>query len=155
MLCKTFRDELKAKELATGLALLVDGVGWVENHATRNLDPLPDSLTQAQKDAINQVVYAHVYTAPATYNGIEVWSAATVDAVTVKRIEGIAGDINSQLKALRLAVWAQHVKSNGNAFGQADKDKADAIIATSLAMNAQIEAIRAEGIALKQSKGFV
>ena len=62
---QTFRDELKAKEVATGLSLLVPGVFWNTNHATKNMDPLPEGLTAAQITAINEVVAAHDNTKPA------------------------------------------------------------------------------------------
>lgn len=64
MLSTSFRDELKVKEQATGLSLLVPGVSWHEHDPMQDLDPLPSSLTTAQRDAINQVVAAHVYVAP-------------------------------------------------------------------------------------------
>lgn len=129
-----------------------DDAGLVQETRIADLGNHPQ-VAEVQIDAIKTALAAHDST-PITFQGAQVWDAASVDAVTVKRIAAIAGDINSQIKALRLAVWAEHVKGNGNAFGQDDKDKADTIIAASLALNTQVEAIRAEGIAFKQSKGW-
>lgn len=72
----SFRDELKAKEQATGLSLLVEGVSWNLHNPNKGLDPLPASLSQAQQDAINQVVAAHVYVAlkpVANVSGFKSW----------------------------------------------------------------------------------
>jgi hypothetical protein len=51
----TFLEELRTKEVATGLTLLEPGVSWTE----QGLDPLPPRLTAAQVAAIQQVVAAH------------------------------------------------------------------------------------------------
>lgn len=77
----SFRDELKAKEQATGLSLLVDGVSWNQHNPNKGLDPLPASLSQAQKDAIAQVVAAHVYVAPSAVPdiaGFKAWLKANM-----------------------------------------------------------------------------
>lgn len=129
-----------------------DDAGLVQESRSADTGALAQ-LTESHIAALKAVLAAHDST-PIMFQGEQVWDAASVDAVTVKRIMAVAGDINSQIKSLRLAVWAEHVKGNGNAFGQADKDKADAIIAASLALNTQVEAIRAEGVAFKQSKGW-
>jgi len=55
----SFTSELKAKEQATGLALLVPGVSWVQGSTERALDPFPEGLSQAERDAINEVYAAH------------------------------------------------------------------------------------------------
>lgn len=61
MLGPYFRDELRAKEQTTGLTLLVEGVSWNVDDPERGLDPLPESLTDAQRQAILDVAVAHVY----------------------------------------------------------------------------------------------
>jgi hypothetical protein len=50
-----FLEELKAKEVATGLILLEPGVSWT----TQGMDPLPARLTAGQVASIQQVVAAH------------------------------------------------------------------------------------------------
>lgn len=65
MLGRHFRDDLRVKELATGLTLVgVEGVGWNEDDPTRDMDPLPAGLSAAQVQAYTDVVAAHVYRAP-------------------------------------------------------------------------------------------
>lgn len=54
-----FYDEMLAKEKKTGLKLVVDNVAWNVNDPDRGLDPLPTTLTAAQRTAIEEVVAAH------------------------------------------------------------------------------------------------
>lgn len=92
-----------------------------------------------------------------TFQDMTVLTAADVDVVTAKRIRALIGGVDpiqEQLKGLRQVAWAEHVKANPGDFSQADQDKASTIIAASLTLNEQIEAIRAEGKAFKQSKGW-
>lgn len=79
MLGAHFRDELLAEEQATGLALLVSGVGWTVDDPERGLDPLPPGLSQAQNDAILRVAAAHVYRQTGLPNGSAFLRAVQTD----------------------------------------------------------------------------
>lgn len=55
-----FIDELKAKEVATGLKLVgVPGISWCTNDTKRALDPFPESATPEQRQAVEEVYAAH------------------------------------------------------------------------------------------------
>ena len=103
MLSRKFPDEFKAKEIATGLALIVTGVSWCTADPMRGLDPLPAGLSQAQIDAINEVVAAHVYSPPVTppdVAGFKVWLKVNMTFAlrnsVAKTYPNFMGDLNAQ-----------------------------------------------------------
>lgn len=127
-----------------------DDAGAVQESRTSDTGFHPQ-LTEEQIAAIKTCLAAHN---PRTeeFHGEPVFDAASVNAVTVKRIASVAGDVNAQLKALRLSVWAMYVKDNPGGFSLEERNKAASIIADSLSMHAQVEAIRLEGAAFKSEK---
>lgn len=64
MIGPSFADELRAKEQATGLKLLVEGLSWGAPASGGGLDPLPAGLIPAQIQAITEVAAAHDSTKP-------------------------------------------------------------------------------------------
>lgn len=88
-----FLEDLKAKELATGLTLFQPGVSWTP----AGLDPLPASLTAAQRTAIEEVVAVHNPAKPRTKPPREQAKDGLDEALT--RIQ--AGPIADALNAIR------------------------------------------------------
>lgn len=116
--------------------------------------------SQAQLDAV--AVERGAAIAEPLFAGHFVSCAADVDRITADRIRALIGGIDpiqEQLKQLRLGVWSQYAADHatwpdGTTIAQDDKTSAAAILTAGQALNAQIEALRAEGKAFKASRGW-
>lgn len=118
-------------------------------------------MTQAQKDAVLAVAAAHD-PAPILFQGEEVASAAGVDRVTTGRIAGYlapqwAGDPFMQTRALLrqledVAAARDALEDPGST--QAQKDQANAVLASARTKRAQVLAYRQEGAGFKAARGW-
>lgn len=87
---KNFATELRAKEQATGLKLLVPGVSWGDKRYRKTgLDPLPASLTPEQAKAIQEVVDAHDPTTPGPATPQETAQAYCLQAQLTAETKGL------------------------------------------------------------------
>lgn len=116
-----------------------------------------DVPDEADEAAVAAVVAAHDPAAAPMFQGEYVASAAQVDAITARRIRaaiGGADPVQEQLKQLRLSTWADYVLGHQTDFTAEDVARAQGIVTAALALHAAIEAIRAEGRAFKQARGW-
>lgn len=108
MIGPTFVEELKAKEQATGLTLLVEGVSWGDPRSGGGLDSLPVGLTPVQIQAITEVVAAHDPTKPSK-GKITEQNKATAKANLLAHCELIEADTTLPLNVKKLAILLKQV----------------------------------------------
>lgn len=124
------------------------------------------ALTPQEETTLLGVFLAHTPTwLTWTENGVTkkeaVRCADDVDRVTGQRIRKVIGGqdpLQTQLKQLRLVAYAHEIRLQaieGKNPSAESVALAEAITAQSLAINTQIEAIRAEGTAFNAAKGWV
>lgn len=125
----------------------------------------PVPLSSEELNALKEVVSNHE---PIWFEWIEdgnsrrekVISCEEVDSITAHRIRRIIGGtdpIQEQMKVLRLSLYAHEIRLQvleGKNPGAENIALAETITSQLLALNAQIEAIRAEGKAFKELKGW-